>query len=84
MQNSEGAVIAQVMITYEWSDWRAAALWWIQSVFVHPPYRRQGLFSQLYNHAKAECAKVGGCGLRLCAGNGNTPAHATVRSLGYC
>jgi GNAT superfamily N-acetyltransferase len=78
MQNSEGEVIAQLMITYEWSDWRSADIWWIQSVYVHPPYRRQGLFTQLYNHAKAESQKAGACGLRLYADNGNTRAHATV------
>jgi GNAT superfamily N-acetyltransferase len=78
MQNSDGEVIAQLMITYEWSDWRSADIWWIQSVYVHPPYRRQGLFTQLYNHAKAESQKAGACGLRLYADNGNTRAHATV------
>src|SRR5262245_66690516 len=29
----------QLMITYEWSDWRNAAFWWIQSVYVDPKWR---------------------------------------------
>jgi hypothetical protein len=33
-------VIAQLMITFEWSDWRAADVWWIQSVYVSPEHRQ--------------------------------------------
>ena len=66
------------MITYEWSDWRAMDIWWIQSVYVSPPYRRQGLFTALYKHAKAESEKAGACGLRLYADDHNTKAHKTV------
>ena len=29
-------VVGQIMVTYEWSDWRNGNLWWIQSVYVHP------------------------------------------------
>ena len=28
-----GAVAGQLMITYEWSDWRNGNMWWIQSVY---------------------------------------------------
>ncbi|MBM3871694.1 MAG: GNAT family N-acetyltransferase, partial [Verrucomicrobia bacterium] len=31
---SGGEVIGQLLITYEWSDWRNGNFWWIQSVFV--------------------------------------------------
>ena len=34
-----------LMVTREWSDWRNAHFWWIQSVYVLPEYRRQGLYS---------------------------------------
>ena len=30
-------LLGQLMITYEWSDWRNGAFWWIQSVYVVPP-----------------------------------------------
>ena len=33
-----------VMVTTEWSDWRNAAFWWIQSVYVVPEFRRCGVF----------------------------------------
>lgn len=36
-----GKVVAQLMITLEWSDWRNGEVWWIQSVFVRADHRRQ-------------------------------------------
>src|SRR5690554_5047360 len=36
----EGQVIGTLMLTFEWSDWRAADWWWIQSVFVVEAARR--------------------------------------------
>lgn len=74
----QGNVIAQLMITFEWSDWRAKDIWWIQSVYVNPTYRRQGLFTALYKHAQEESRKAGACGLRLYADTGNERAHKTV------
>ena len=47
---TQGSVIGQAMVTYEWSDWRNGDLWWIQSVYVHPDHRRQGIFKRLYQH----------------------------------
>eukprot|EP00892_Ulva_mutabilis_P011049 jgi/Ulvmu1/8316/UM042_0022.1 len=77
-----GKVIGQLMITYEWSDWRAMDIWWIQSVYVHADYRRQGLFTALYNHAKEESRKAGACGLRLYADVGNERANRTYEAMG--
>ena len=41
---NQGLVVASLMITYEWSDWRNASIWWFQSVYVIPEYRRKGIF----------------------------------------
>ena len=49
----QGKVVGQAMITYEWSDWDNRDLWWIQSVYVHPDYRRQKVFTQLYRHIES-------------------------------
>ena len=35
-------VIGQLMITYEWSDWRNGTIWWIQSVYVPRTMAAQG------------------------------------------
>ncbi|WIA10628.1 hypothetical protein OEZ85_010810 [Tetradesmus obliquus] len=77
-----GSIKAQLMITYEWSDWRAAVVWWIQSVYVKPQHRKQGHFKALYNHVRDEAHKAGAAGLRLYADAANTRAHATYEKLG--
>jgi GNAT superfamily N-acetyltransferase len=50
---SEGDVVATLMITYEWSDWRNGMVWWIQSVFVRPEYRQQRVYAGMYEHVKS-------------------------------
>lgn len=46
----DGNIVASLLITYEWSDWRARTVWWIQSVFVVPEARRRGIYGGLYRH----------------------------------
>ena len=46
-------VVGQTMITYEWSDWRNGNIWWIQSVYVHHEYRKQGIFRALFRHIES-------------------------------
>jgi ribosomal protein S18 acetylase RimI-like enzyme len=48
-----GRVVASLLITYEWSDWRNGMVWWIQSVYVSPEARQQGIYAGLYAHIKA-------------------------------
>ena len=38
-----------LMVTNEWSDWRNGMIWWIQSVYVRPEYRRRGVYRSLYD-----------------------------------
>ena len=45
----QGKVVAGLLITYEWSDWRHATFLWIQSVYVDRQYRRQGIYKALHN-----------------------------------
>ncbi len=52
-----GEVVAALMITKEWSDWRNGDFWWIQSVYVLPEFRRQGIYSHMYRHLQALAAK---------------------------
>ena len=79
----QGVVIGQAMITYEWSDWDNRDLWWIQSVYVHPEYRRQGVFTKLYQHIEIlarEESQVGG--LRLYVKENNAIGQAVYKKLG--
>lgn len=81
-QPSTGRVLAQTMITLEWSDWRNAQCWWIQSVYVPEDWRRKGLWRALYARVKSAARAEGACGLRLYAERKNARAHASYRSLG--
>lgn len=61
-----GEVIGQVMITYEWSDWRNGMIWWLQSVYVPAAFRRRGVFRALFEHVQRLASQQPGvCGLRL-------------------
>ena len=78
-----GAIVGQLMLTREWSDWRNGWIWWIQSVYVHPDARRQGVFRALYEHAletaRGERQVVG---LRLYVDHDNAAAQETYLRLG--
>jgi len=39
-EDDHGQKVGQLMVTYEWSDWRNGQFWWIQSVYVVPGARR--------------------------------------------
>lgn len=76
-------IIGQIMVTYEWSDWRCGTQWWIQSVYVHPDHRRRGVFSALYRHVESLArAATDVCGLRLYVEHDNRRAQQTYRALG--
>jgi ribosomal protein S18 acetylase RimI-like enzyme len=80
---SNGEVVGQLMVTYEWSDWRNGNIWWIQSVYVHPDWRRRGVFSTLYRHVESiVAADPAAIGLRLYVEQQNTRAQQTYRALG--
>jgi GNAT superfamily N-acetyltransferase len=78
-----GRVVGQLMHTYEWSDWRNGDIWWLQSVYVHPDFRRHGVFRALFDRLHNEAlADPGVVGLRLYVEEHNTRAHETYRNLG--
>ena len=79
----DGKIVGQLMITYEWSDWRNATFWWIQSVYVLPEYRNRGVFRYLYQSIESLARKRGDiCGLRLYVDTSNTHAQQTYEALG--
>ena len=75
-------VVGCLMVTHEWSDWRDGLFWWIQSVYVDPAHRRQGVFRALYGQLRRmadEHPQV--CGLRLYVEQSNLVAQKTYESL---
>jgi len=80
---SEGVVVGSLMVTSEWSDWRNGLFWWLQSVYVEPAFRRQGIYRALYERVRAEALRAGGvCGLRLYVERENHPARTVYETLG--
>lgn len=82
-QAEGGQVVGCLLITYEWSDWRNAQIWWIQSVYVHAEHRRQGIFKQLYRAVRELGEQAGGvCGYRLYVERDNERAQQAYEDLG--
>jgi len=79
---SDDRVVASLLITHEWSDWRNSDVWWIQSVYVIPGYRRQGVFKKLYTYIKDLAVEQDIAGLRLYVATENNRAKQTYESLG--
>lgn len=79
----QGQIAGSLMVTFEWSDWRNANFWWVQSVYILPKYRRQGVYSQLYNEIRRLADNSDNvCGYRLYVEKDNVAAQKTYESLG--
>ena len=75
--------IGQLLVTREWSDWRAGWFWWLQSVYVVPESRGRGVFARLYAHVLAEARRDPEvCGIRLYVDNRNLAAAEVYERLG--
>ncbi len=83
MAESGDQVVGGLMITYEWSDWRNANFWWIQSVYVDNKWRRQGVYRALHDYVDDIARSRNDiCGIRLYVERNNTVAQQTYNSLG--
>ncbi len=79
----DGKVAGQLMITFEWSDWRSGVFWWIQSVYVDPAQRQRGIFKKLYQEVEQLAAERGEvCGIRLYVEKDNSQAQGVYERLG--
>ena len=76
-------VVASLLTTFEWSDWRNAYVLWIQSVYVMPEYRRKGVFKKMYQYLKDIVEKSDKyIGLRLYVDKTNTNAQKVYDNIG--
>jgi len=79
----DGQVVGQMLITYEWSDWRNGRWWWIQSVYVAPHARRTGVYRALHEYVRRLARESGeACGMRVFVDRDNPRAHATYTAMG--
>lgn len=77
-------IVGQLLVTYEWSDWKNKNLWWLQSVYVATNHRKNKVFSRLF-HRLVEMAQIEGNigGFRLYVEKNNETAKKVYRSLGF-
>ena len=80
---SSGVIAGGLMITLEWSDWRGRWFWWIQSVYILPGFRGQGIYRRLYDFVKEKARKRADvCGFRLYVETENQRAQRVYEKLG--
>jgi GNAT superfamily N-acetyltransferase len=77
-----GVVIGQLMVTFEWSDWRNGMMWWVQSVYVRSDWRRKGVFRALFQHVVEQAQRESVPCVRLYVEEHNASARETYASLG--
>ena len=75
-------VVGQTMITFEWSDWRNANIWWIQSVYVDISWRKKGVFKKLFKEIKKMAQKQNVHAFRLYVHDENTEAMKAYEQIG--
>lgn len=80
---ADGRYAGQLLITYEWSDWRCGWFWWIQSVYVAPAARGQGVYRRLHEHVATLARQAGDVvGLRLYVEENNRRAQRVYQQCG--
>ena len=78
-QNERGEIVGQMMVTFEWSDWRNGWFWWVQSVYVREEARRGGVFRALYREIEKQAsANPNVIGLRLYVERENDRAEQRI------
>jgi GNAT superfamily N-acetyltransferase len=80
---SEEGNKGMLLITKEWSDWRNAWIWWIQSVYVLDDFREKKVYSNLYQHIKKLAIESNEVrGIRLYVDKTNSKAQQVYSKLG--
>ena len=78
-----GQMVGGLMITFEWSDWRNAYFWWIQSVFLRPEARGKRVYSLLNDFVKERAKEAGNVyGIRLYVETENVHAQRVYEKVG--
>ena len=81
-KDGEGKILGSLLLTTEWSDWNNCNYYWIQSVYVRPESRHQGVFKEMFDFAKTIAQSEGAGALRLYVDRHNVNAQKVYQSLG--
>ena len=80
---ADTVTVGQLLITYEWSDWRNAQFWWIQSVYVYPAWRRKGVYRHMHRTIfDLAQSRADVCGVRLYVEGSNRVAKHVYDRVG--
>jgi GNAT superfamily N-acetyltransferase len=78
-----GKPVGGLLVTPEWSDWRNAYYWWIQSVYVEPASRRHGVYTRLHRYVESAAkSALDVCGIRLYVDGNNAAARSVYERMG--
>ena len=79
----DNKIVGQTMLTSEWSDWRNGVIWWMQSVYVNPGYRKRGVFQSILKYIENLAEKTPEVkALRLYVMDDNQIARRAYQNLG--
>ena len=79
----DNKIVGQTMLTSEWSDWRNGVIWWMQSVYVNPDYRKRGVFQSILKYIENLAEKTLEVkALRLYVMDDNQIARRAYQNLG--
>ena len=78
----DGIAVGSLLLTREWSDWNNCWYWWVQSVYVMPQYREQGIYRTMYSHVKGMTQSENVSQVRLYVDKSNYSAQRVYQKLG--
>ena len=78
----DGKPIASLMLTREWSDWNCCWYLWIQSVYVSPDYRKNGIYKAMYEEVMRLAKSEGISQVRLYVDKDNKKAQTVYQKVG--
>ena len=80
---AEGRVVGSTSVVTEWSNFLGGDYWWIQSLYILPEHRGQGLVDQLLAHLSAQAMAAGALDLRLYGYDTNERALRAYQRCGF-
>lgn len=81
-RDQKGTPAGCLMVTKEWSDWRCGWYWWIQSVYVSPEHRGNGIFTSLYQEVIQRAKREHVSEVRLYVEHTNERAQKRYQKVG--
>lgn len=83
IQKNAGEIVGSISVVREWSDWNAGYYWWIQSLYIKPAFRGQGLLPLLLGTVREAARQEGALSLRLYAHQDNERAIRAYHREGF-